>query len=186
MQGRTAISPAAPGGGTQAAGRLSLASLCVLAGALALAVGCGCSGAKKDGKTSTSASSCVPKTGTQLLMPQTYHKFFEKDQAAYYLEEGSNLLLAIRVKEELNPAEVMGKFLALVTSKFDFGCDTREKLILICYKGLIEEKRNVGMMVTVGDLRLMQEGTIGIDELSDRAKYVEGLDLSSIKPLIIK
>jgi hypothetical protein len=157
-----------------------------LVGALAPAAGCSCSGAKKEDKTPASGPSCTQKAETETLQPQTFHKFFEKDQAAYYLEEGSNLLLAIRVKEELSPSEVMGKFLALIISKFDFICDAREKLILICYQGVIEEKRNVGMMVAVSDLKMMQEGKIGIDELSERAKYVEGLDLSSIRPLMVK
>jgi len=100
--------------------------------------------------------------------------------------EGDNLLLAIRIKEDMETAEVMGKFLVLITSKFDFYCDKRKQIILVCYKGLIEEKRNIGMLIEVSDLKMLQKGIIDIDELSERAKYIEGLDMGSVKSLIYK
>ena len=153
---------------------------------LALLAAGGCSGAHKAAPGAEPAGTCKPAAGLVELSPKTFHGFFESQQAAYYVAEGDNLLLAVRVKEEKDTAEVLGKLLVLVATKFDFRCEKRKQIILVSYKGFIEEKRNVGMLVEVTDLRLLQGEVIDIDELSERAKYIERLDLGSIKSLIVK
>lgn len=148
---------------------------------------CGaCSGTQKGAAGAAPSNKCERAPGLAELSPGGFHKYFESHQAAYYVAEGDNLLLAVRVKEELDTAEVLGKLLALVATKFDFKCEKRKQIILVSYKGFIEEKRNVGMLVEVTDLRLLQSEVIDIDELSERAKYIEGLDLGSVKSLIVK
>lgn len=166
--------------------RFYFTRICVLPLCLLIFTCCRCSGSEKGTPTSAAGTKCTLAEGTDELNPQTYHKYFEKHQAAYYVAEGDNLLLAIRIKEDMETAEVMGKFLVLVTSRFDFYCDKRKQIILVCYKGLIEEKRNIGMLIEVSDLKMLQKGIIDIDELSERAKYIEGLDMGSVKSLIYK
>jgi hypothetical protein len=158
----------------------------LMAAALLLLAAAACSGAHKAGGGAAPAAKCKPAEGLAELSPQSFHGFFESQQAAYYVAEGDNLLLAVRVKEEMDTAEVLGKLLALVATKFDFRCEKRKQIILVSYKGFIEEKRNIGMLVDVTDLRLLQGEVIDIDELSERARYIEGLDLGSIKSLIVK
>ena len=148
---------------------------------------CGCGGERKAGAgTPAKQPSCSRTPDTTELKPEPFQKMFASHQAAYYVAEGENILLVIRIKEDLDTAEVMGKFLALVTTKFDFVCEKHAQIILVCYKGIIEEKRNIGMLLDIVDLRLLQRGDIGIEELTDRARYIEGLDLGSVKSLIYK
>jgi len=160
---------------------------CLIAAAVLLLAFCGCGGERKAGAgTPAKQPSCELAPDTSELKPEPFQKLFASHQAAYYVAEGDNILLAIRIKEDLDTAEVMGKFLALVTTKFDFACEKHAQIILVCYKGFIEEKRNIGMLLDIGDLRLLQKGDIGIDEIADRARYIEGLDLGSVKSLIYK
>jgi hypothetical protein len=165
---------------------LNGARSCLIAATVLLLAFCGCGGEHKAGVGTPAKQSCSRTPDTTELKPEPFQKMFKSHQAAYYVAEGENILLAIRVKEDLDTAEVMGKFLALVTTKFDFVCEKHVQIILVCYKGFIEEKRNIGMLLDIGDLRLLQRGDIGIEELSDRARYIEGLDLGSVKSLIYK
>ncbi len=174
----------------QEAGMIGIpAAAATLSAVAMLVVGFGCSGAGRGrGAEATvlTEGKCVPIQGRKTLRPQTFRALFEAGQAVYYIEENGTVLLLIRLKEEIDPAETLGKFLALAVRKFDFVCDDREKLILVCYQGALEERRNVGVMISVDDLKSLQEGRIEIDTLSERASYVEGLDVSSVQHLVVK
>lgn len=146
-----------------------------------LLFGCG-SGEKV--VSNSSKQTCIPSEGRVPLTQENFYRMFEKNQAAYYIEEKPNLLLAVRVKEGLDKSEIMGKFISIIFSKFDFLCDNREKLILICYTGLPGERKNLGVMFRIQDIRKMQEGKIKLDELTEMAKFSENLDLSSITPML--
>lgn len=129
---------------------------------------------------------CLLKEDSKVLNPENFNRYFKKKQAAYYIEEGENLLLAIRIKKSAEIEEVIGRFFSLIITKFDFHCDSRKKIIIVCYKGYIEEKNNIGMLLDVKDITKFQDGVLSLDELSERIKYVKGLNLSSVKPLLIK
>jgi len=122
----------------------------------------------------------------QPLTAETFHARFEEEQAAYYVEEGGTLLLLVRAKEGADEAEVVGRLLVLLAAAYDFGCDPREMVLLVCYKGVIAEKRNVGILVKTADLALLQSGKMDIDGLTERALYRTGISLKSVEHLVGK
>ncbi|MFH1438209.1 MAG: hypothetical protein ABIJ56_21050 [Pseudomonadota bacterium] len=147
---------------------------------------CGCGGPRKNSTVGPGGEACTSKPGTGALEPGSYNKLFEKGQAAYYVQEDKNLLLAARIKKESNAADMIGKLLILIITSFDFICDKREKIILVCYKGHVAESDNVGMVVNVSDIRLFQEEKIDIGNLADRSQSRERVDLSSVSSVIYK
>ncbi len=147
---------------------------------------CGCAGSKKNSTVGSGSEACTRKPGTGILEPESYNKLFEKGQAAYYIQEDKNLLLAARIKKDSDAADMVGKLLILIITSFDFICDNREKIILVCYKGLVSENDNVGMVVNVSDIKLFQEEKIDIGKLADRSQSRERVDLSSVSSIIYK
>ena len=163
----------------------TLIFLSVMSAAL-ISAHCGCGGLKKNSNADPGAAACTRKPGTGVLEPESYNKLFKKGQAAYYIQEDKNLLLAARIKKDADAADMVGKLLILIITSFDFICDKREKIILVCYKGIVSEMDNVGMVVNVDDIRLLQEEKIDISELADRSQSRERVDLSSVSSVIYR
>jgi len=133
----------------------------------------------------------VPAGGTDPdarteLDETSWADLFQEEQAAYYIENEDTLWLVLRLTGEADEAEVLGHVFGIIANKFDYSLDPRKHIVLIAYKGKVEERRNYGIKVDVDALALLQAGEITIDELTEDAGYIMNADISALKPFITK
>ena len=92
---------------------------------------------------------------------------------------------AVRWKpQSLYPREGVAK--GIVANKFDYSQDPRTNLVLIAYKGRVEQRRNHGIKVAIDALHLLQKGEVTIDDITEDAGYIVNADISALKPFITK
>jgi hypothetical protein len=154
--------------------------------ALAAAILLMACGPKNAGGPGPSAPGSEPTGERPLLDEQSWAGLFENKQAAYYIEEQSTVWLVLRLTDDADEAEVLGHVFGIIANKFDYSVDPRTSLVLIAYKGRVEERKNYGIKVTVEALALLQAGKITIDELTEDAGYIMNADIRALKPFITK
>ncbi len=133
----------------------------------------------------------VPGGGTEpggrpVLEAKSWADLFEEEQAAYYVENDDTLWLVLRLTGDADEADVLGHVFGIMANKFDYSLDPRKHIVLIAYKGKVEQRKNYGIKVDVDALALLQAGEITIDELTEDAGYIMNADISALKPFITK
>jgi hypothetical protein len=151
---------------------------------LALALALAACGPKNSGPSRTPDKDDQP--ARPVLDAGEWASMFEEEQAAYYIENEGSVWLVLRLTDEADEAEVLGHVFGIIANRFDYSSDPRKNLVLIAYKGRVEDRRNYGIRVTFDALSNLQAGNITIDELTEEAGYILNGDISALKPFITK
>jgi hypothetical protein len=138
------------------------------------------------GKTTTPPPGGAGPDERSLLDEESWAGLFEDEQAAYYIEQEGTIWLVLRLTDDADEAKVLGHVFGIIANKFDYSLDPRTHLVLIAYKGRVEERKNYGIKVSVEDLSRLQAGDITIDELTEDAGYIMNADIRALKPFITK
>jgi len=124
--------------------------------------------------------------GRPALEETSWADLFEEEQAAYYIENEDTLWLVLRLTGDADEANVLGHVFGILANKFDYSIDPRKHIVLLAYKGKVEQRKNYGIKVGVDALALLQAGKITIDELTEDAGYIMNADINALKPFITK
>jgi hypothetical protein len=138
-------------------------------------------------KSPTTPAPTEPTQSDRPLLDEAgWAGLFEEEQAAYYIENEGTIWLVLRLTDDADELEVLGHVFGIVANKFDYSQDTRRNLVLIAYKGRVEQRRNHGIKVAIDALHLLQKGEVTIDEITEDAGYIVNADISALKPFITK